>query len=433
MVGDRLFDDATVTDPFPYFAELREQDPVHEVDRSGVFLVTRMELIKQIAADTETFSNHYLGFIQRGDDDQPYVLPLGRDDTADMQYVLATADPPDHARHRRVMQARLSPTAIETLVPTLRTFADALLADGVRDGRIEWMSAFAEQLPMRAIARLLEVPDATIPQMLEFGYASGERISGLATRERLAELDQIAYEAAGKFVLDTYAQRGTRGDSLVGDVFAAVERGEINEMEALAMLTVVVIAGGESTTSLIGNAALILATDAALQQRLRDDPALIPAFVEEALRVHPSFRNHYRLVTTDTELAGVRIPRGSHLALLWPAANRDPDAFKAPDTIDIHREKPRSHVGFGWGIHLCIGAPLARAEARIAIETLLEQTTSVELDTKAEPPEYVPSLMVRRLRNLPLALHAGVTSAEHLGSGPVAPPETSEAPPKRGL
>ena len=211
MAGDRLFDDATVTDPFPYFAELRERDPVHEVDGSGVFLVTRMELIKQIVADTERFSNHYLGFIQRGDDDTPYVLPLGRDHTADMQYVLATADPPDHARHRRVMQARLSPTAIEALVPTFRAYADVLLADGIRDGRIEWMSSFAEQLPMRAIARLLDVPESSIPQMLEFGYASGERISGLATPERLAELDQIAYEAAGKFVLDTYAQRGIRG------------------------------------------------------------------------------------------------------------------------------------------------------------------------------------------------------------------------------
>jgi len=165
-----------------------------------------------------------------------------------------------------------------------------------------------------------------------------------------------------------------------------------------------VIAGGESTTSLIGNAALILATDADLQQRLRDHHELIPAFIEEALRVHPSFRNHYRLVTTDTELAGVPLPRGSHLALLWPAANRDPDAFAQPDAIDIDRDKPRSHVGFGWGIHLCIGAPLARAEARVAIETLLDRTTSVELDHHADPPEYIPSLMVRRLRNLPLLL-----------------------------
>jgi cytochrome P450 len=92
---------------------------------------------------------------------------------------------------------------------------------------------------------------------------------------------------------------------------------------------------------------------------------------------------------------------------MWPAANRDPAAFDDPDTIDLDRVKPRSHVGFGWGIHLCVGAPLARAEARVAIETLLEKTAWVETDPSAPPPEYVPSLMVRRLRNLPLRLRAG--------------------------
>ena len=407
MPGQRLFDSETVANPSPYFADLRTTDPVHAVEGSDVFLVTRMDLVKQIVADPQTFSNHYVGFLHRGEDGVPFVLPLdpGRGDVETSgPWVLATADPPDHGRHRRVLQRHLSASAVEALVPTMRTFAEQLLTEGIHDGRVECMASCAQLLPMQVIARLLDLPDSAIPRMLEFGYASGERIGGLASRARLEQLDQIAFGEAGAFVLDAYERAASEGnrESLVGDVVAAVDRGELDETEALGMLALVVIAGGESTTSLIGTSTFLLAGDADLQQRLRDTPESIPAFVEEALRFDPPFRNHYRLVTEDTELAGVPIPRGSHVALTWPAANRDPQAFDDPDRIDIDRAKPRSHVGFGWGIHLCVGAPLARAEARVAIEMLVERTAWVELDPDAEPPEYVPSLMIRRLRNLPL-------------------------------
>ncbi|MFM8303396.1 MAG: cytochrome P450 [Actinomycetota bacterium] len=401
---DRLYDEDTVADPCPYFAGLRAREPVHEVDGSGVFLVTRMDLVKQIVNDPETFSNHYVGFLQRDDDGTSFVLPLGpAESDPSVGWVLATADPPDHARHRRVLQPYLTPSAVEAHVPVMRGFATELLAPGVATGRMDWMRACAEPLPMRVLARLLDLPDAAIPQMLAFGDASGERLSGLASRARLAELDQIAFGAAGAFVLDAYVGRGRDAtDSLVGSVVAAVESGALAEREALAMLAVVVIAGGESTTGLLGNAVHLLAVHPDVQDRLRADPALVPTFIEEAARLEPSFRNHPRVATRDTELAGVPIPAGAHLALVWPAANRDPAAFTAPDSIDLHRPSPRSHVTFGWGIHLCIGAPLARAEARVAVETLLGATDRVEIDHDAPPPEYVPSLMVRRLRTLPL-------------------------------
>lgn len=405
MTTERLYDDEVVADPCPYFAQLRAEDPVHEVGGSGMFLVTRMDLIKQVIADTETFSNHYVGFLQRDDDGTSFVLPIGpQGSDPSAGWVLATADPPDHLRHRRVMQPHLTPAAVEALVPTMREFATDLLAPGLEAGGIEWMGTVAEPLPMRVLARLLDLPETAIPQMLEFGYASGERLSGLATRARLAELDQIAFGSAGAFVLDAYVGRGGTSDSLVGSIVAAVESGQLTETEALSMLAVVVIAGGESTTSLVGNAARLLATHPELQERLRADRSLVPAFVEEAARLQPSFRNHPRLVTRGTELGGVRIPAGSHLALVWPAGNRDPDAFDHPDAIDLDRPSPRSHVTFGWGAHLCIGAPLARAEARVALETLLDHATHVEVDPDAPPPQYVPSLMVRRLGTLPLRL-----------------------------
>jgi cytochrome P450 len=130
----------------------------------------------------------------------------------------------------------------------------------------------------------------------------------------------------------------------------------------------------------------------------------VPNFVEEALRYDPPFRGHYRVVTQDTELAGTFLPAGSHLVLMWPAANRDQATYDHPDEVRLDRPNPRFHVAFGWGIHLCVGAPLARIEAKVAIETLLARTRRFQIDTEQLPLRYHPSLMVRRLVALPLVL-----------------------------
>jgi cytochrome P450 len=142
----------------------------------------------------------------------------------------------------------------------------------------------------------------------------------------------------------------------------------------------------------------ILAERVDLQDELRRRPSLVPNFVEEALRYDPPFRGHYRVVTRDTELGGRPLPAGSHLVLVWPAANRDPAAYEDAGEIRLGRPNPRHHVGFGWGIHLCLGAPLAQ----VAVETLLARTRRFCIDPDRLPLRYHPSLMVRRLASLPL-------------------------------
>src|SRR5690606_31957514 len=164
--------------------------------------------------------------------------------------------------------------------------------------------------------------------------------------------------------------------------------------------------GGESTTSLLGTGVRILAERSDLQDRLRRRPALVPTFVEEACRIDPPFRGPYRRVTTDTEVGGVRLPAGSTVVPVWPARNRDGGGFPQPDDIDLDRPNPRQHVGFGWGIHLCVGAPLARTEARVAIERLLARTSAFAVDPAAPPVRHHRSLVIRRLTALPLTLTA---------------------------
>jgi cytochrome P450 len=319
---------------------------------------------------------------------------------------LATADPPDHTRQRKVVTRRLSTAVMQEMEPEFRELVDEVLDDAISAGHIEWMSQLAEPLPMVMVARILGLEDSAAQALKEQGYASVEAISGFVTDERFAELGAPMMNVGP--VVDAYfAMRETKAydpDTLIGVCGLAVDAGELTDIEALATLFLLVSAGGESTTSLTGTGVRILAERPDLQDRLRREPHLVTAFVEEACRIDPPFRGHYRSVVSDVELGGVRLPAGSTLVLAWPAANRDHDSFERPDEIDLDRPNPRQHVGFGWGIHLCVGAPLARIEAKVAFEQLLARTTSFRIDPAAAALHHHRSLMVRRLVELPLLL-----------------------------
>lgn len=407
---DPLFDREVVEDPHGYYAQLRTLDPVHELPGTGTFLVTRMDLIHEVVTQPTMFSSvstHFLHY--RANGDAPGLQsPFPGADTEGEGAVLATADPPDHTKQRKVVARRLSTTAMQEMEPEFRALVDQVLDVALPAGRIEWMSELAEPLPMIMVARVLGLADDQAPRLKQQGYASVEAISGFVSEEHLAELGRPMMDVGP--VVDAYLEVRASAqydrDTLVGVCAEAVDAGELTDEEAFVMLFLLVSAGGESTTSLTGTGVRILAERADLQDRLRHEPELIPAFVEEACRIDPPFRGHYRHVVADTELGGVRVPAGSTVVLAWPAANRDPAAFPKPDDIDLDRPNPRQHVGFGWGIHLCVGAPLARIEAKVAFEQLLARTASFAVDPTSEPLHHHRSLMIRRLVRLPLILEA---------------------------
>ena len=194
-----------------------------------------------------------------------------------------------------------------------------------------------------------------------------------------------------------------RGDDVIGAIARAVTTGTLTRDEAIGTLIVLLGAAGESTASLLGNAVRILAEDAVLQTRLRGDRSLVPAFVEEAVRLESPFRGHYRQARRDTEVAGATIPAGATVYLLWAAANRDPKEFDRPDEVMLDRHAPRHHLGFGRGIHSCVGAPLARLEANVALGMLLDRTSNFRLDPSL-PPTWAHSVFVRRHERLHLAV-----------------------------
>jgi cytochrome P450 len=297
---------------------------------------------------------------------------------------------------------------MQAMEPEFRQLVDQNLDAALPTGRIEWMGQLAEPLPMIMVARILGLPDHAAPRLKGQGYASVEGISGFVTDERLAELSAQLTDASpwAEAYMAARSSQPRDLETVIGVCAQAVEDGELNDMEAFAIIFLLIAAGGESTTSLTGTGVRILAERPELQDRLRRQPELIPAFVEEACRIDPPFRGHYRRVVADTELGGVKLPAGSTLVLSWPAANRDGDAFPRPDDVDLDRPNPRQHVGFGWGIHLCVGAPLARVEAKVAFEQLLARTTSFSVDPAGLPLRHHLSLMIRRLVELPLILDA---------------------------
>jgi cytochrome P450 len=405
---DPLIDGDVVDSPHEAFARLREHDPVHRVEGTEVFAVCRLDLIHEVVADTATYSSRTDEFL--------HVLPDG---TAELRSasgstaeadstiaILAIADPPDHGRQRKVLTPVLSNQAVAQREAELRALVDRTLAPFVEAGSVDWMPSVAEPLPMVMLARLLGAADEDAGFLRRFGYAAVELTNGLTTDERLEEIHSTLFDLGpiGDLYNEARAGAGPAATTIIGACAAAVGTGEMDDIEALGIIMMMAAAGGESTASLLGSGARILAEDEDLQQQLRDDPALIPAFVEEACRLEPPFRGHYRRVTRDVVLGGVEVPAGSRLLLLWPAANRDRALGDAADRVDVTRDAPRQHVGFGWGIHLCIGAPLARLEAKVAFERLLAATSRFEL-AEPGPLRHHRSLMVRRLVTLPLTLH----------------------------
>jgi cytochrome P450 len=407
-VLDPLFDPAVIEEPYDYLATLRVQDPVHKVQGTDAFLVTRMDLIHQVIGDTSKFSSDTVKFLHVDRQGRPELFSANSDmvEDLDVPMVLATADPPDHTRQRRVLSRLFTKNAIDARERDTRALVDSILDQRLETGSIEWMRDAAVPIPAVVLSRLLGLSDEAADFVREFGYASGEQISGFATEERCREIQAIIADLGP--VADAYGRARAVAepdqDTVIGVCAQAVAAGDLNDIEALIVLLLLVSAGSESTTSLIGTGAAILATDKGLQEDLRANPALIERFVEEACRIDPPFRGHYRRVTEDTELAGVQLPADSRLVLVWPAANRDGSAFDHPELIDLGRPGPRRHVGFGWGIHLCLGAPLARLEARVTFEQLLARTTFFELDAPAENLVHHQSLLVRRLVELPLRL-----------------------------
>jgi cytochrome P450 len=394
-------------DPYPSFAWLRRHAPVREIGASRVFAVASWALIEEALAAGGDFSANLTGLLIRGAAGQPELFEFGG--VGDANAVLATADPPSHDVHRRIVQPVLAAGGVAALEPELRARVVQRLAPFVAAGGGEWTQSVGNPIPSELISRLLGFPETDLVRVMGWAMQGGAMLAGTIGRGELLELMGEAGQLVAYLAQHLDAASGDaalRAAAPVLDaLLSAIEQGALTSEQAIGIGVVLTGAGGESTASLVGSAVRMLAADPELQARLRREPGRLASFIEEAVRLESPFRGHYRVVHRATQLGGVALEPGDRLLLLWASANRDETRFERPDELDLARRHPRDHLGFGRGIHFCVGAALARLEARVILEELLARTRSVRLD-EARPHVHVPSLFVRRLAQLHLRIDA---------------------------
>jgi pimeloyl-[acyl-carrier protein] synthase len=317
---------------------------------------------------------------------------------------LISKNPPDHTRLRGLMNKAFTPRVVEALRPRIQTIVDGLL-DTVKDkGGMDIMADLAYSLPITVIAELLGVPAQDRDRFKEWSDDLVGMIDIVPDPQRLSEGEMSVQKFFDYFRNLIAERRKNPQDDLIGALAAVEEQGtQLNEHELLANLVLLLAAGHETTTGLIGNARLALLSHPGEMAKLRNDPALIRDGVEELLRYDSPVQFFGRNVLEDVTIDGKVIRKGQTIFILLGAINRDPAQFPDPDRLDITRKENR-HLAFGYGIHFCLGAPLARIEGQIVIRTLIQRMKNLVLDM--ESVKWRDSLVVRGLKALPVTFGA---------------------------
>ncbi|WP_419995582.1 cytochrome P450 family protein [Streptomyces boninensis] len=388
-----LFSWEFATDPYPAYAWLREHDPVHWTTLpSGVeaWLVTRYDDARQALADQRLSKNP-----ARHSSDKTGI-PGERG--AGLMTHLLNIDPPDHTRLRRLVSKAFTPRTVEAFAPRVQELTDDLIDRFAGKGEADLIHEFAFPLPIYAICDLLGVPREDQDDFRDWAgvmihHGKGPR-GGVAKavkkmRGYLAEL--------------IHRKRGDLGDDLISGLIRASDHGEhLTEQEAAAMAFILLFAGFETTVNLIGNGTYALLTHPEQRARLAADPALLPGAVEELLRYDgPVELATWRFAAEDLTIGGRPIRAGDPVLVVLAAADRDPARFPDPDLLDLARTD-NQHLGYGHGIHYCLGAPLARLEGRTAIGTLLRRIPDLRLAADPSELRWRGGLIMRGLRTLPV-------------------------------
>jgi cytochrome P450 len=388
-------------DPRGLYELLLRDAPVWQVPGQDTFLVSSPGLVREAVARTEDFSSNLVNVVHDGGHGTlvPFdMLPYG-----DPSHVIATADPPAHTRQRKVLQPHLSPAAVGAYEPMITGVVDTHLAQLLSTDRPDAVADFADPVPGAVMCHVLGLPVADASRLVTDVGTIGLLLDGVTHAEGMSQAGEAALAMmiyAQQHLDATAALPTAQRAGLLGVVADAIHSGDLRADEGTGIVILLVNAGTETTASLIATTIRTLAERPELQTDLREHPDRIADTLEAILRDDGPFQFHYRYAPSDTTLGATKIPAGSRLMMMWAAANT---ATAGPPIADGDRLPP--HFAFGRGLHFCIGAPLARLEARIAIERLLAATTTIELDP-ANPPTRRPSILIRRHTALPLLVTA---------------------------
>jgi cytochrome P450 len=385
-----------IADPYPVFRALRERHPVLWNPATSQWLIARHADVDRLLRDRRLGRTyrHVASHADFGRPEPPdWYAPFHELNDAGM----LDLEPPDHTRLRRLVQRAFTPRTVESMRPRIQAVVDGLIDSFEGAGEVDLIADYAEPLPVAVIAQLLGIPE-TDRHLLRPWSHDICLMYELSPPETAARKAVAAAAAFSAYLRDLLAERRVRPrDDLISGLAAVVDDGDVlTETELVGTCALLLNAGHEASVNGAGNGWWTLFRHPEALAALRADPGLLATAIDELLRFDTPLPLFERWVLEPIEVAGVEIPRGAEIALLFASANRDAEAFERPDVLDVARRLNPS-VAFGAGIHYCLGAPLARLELTIAFETLLRRIPRLE---PVAPPTWKPTFVLRGLEAL---------------------------------
>ncbi|HEV3451771.1 MAG TPA: cytochrome P450 [Acidimicrobiia bacterium] len=411
---DFFRDESLLPDPYPYFDELRARCPIQREPHHGVVMVTGYEEALAVYHDIDTFSScnsvtgPFPGFpVPLEGDDVSGLIEAHRDELP-FSDQLPTLDPPVHTAHRALLMRLITPKRLKENEKFMWRLADQVIDEFASDGKFELIHQYAGPFAMLVVADLLGVPEADHRMFRQELGTRPDRAVGSTERDAMAHRPlEFLYEAFTRYIEDR--RRAPSDDVMTGLAGATFPDGSIPEVIDVVRIAANLFAAGQETTvRLLGSAFQLIGEDPDLQHRLRHERERIPNFIEETLRFESPVKGDFRLARVPARIGGVDIPAGTTIMVLNGAANRDARQFEDPTTFQLDRSNARKHLAFGFGIHTCPGAPLARAEGCISVERLLDRLGDLRISEADHGPpnarryRHVPTYILRGLRALHL-------------------------------
>ncbi len=395
---------ATIQDPYPMYSYLQEHDPVHWNPMFNCFMLTKYDDVNMVFADAKRFSSDIWSdtpaYAELADEEEKrqylkQILPF-------LAYNLQGMDPPGHTRQRTLMTKTFTPRMLEAFRPTIQRTVDELIDRKIAEGKMDLVADVAYPLPSNVVLDLLGIPRSGRPYIKASSDAINEFITTLlflggSNWQKLASI----FNEVSTYLKSLIAERHKHPtEDLLTKMVQAEENGDmLSEDEIVIATNFLLFAGHETTANLIAVGMYYLMQNPEQMEELRTTPAKMQNAVEELLRYVSPVHTLGRVTTQEVTIRGVEIPQGASVNVLVGAANRDPEKFPDPEKLDINRLAVRS-LGFGYGIHFCIGAALARIEGQVTFETLLRRLPNIRID--GGTPEFRPNYALRGLVALPV-------------------------------
>lgn len=389
--------------PHAYNARLRQEAPIYRCPHTGITFVSDYQHVREVAKNHRVFSNRFSQAMRSEGDVDSRILEAQQDGYPPVDTML-TQDPPLHRRYRGMVNQAFTARRVATLEPHIETLCNELIDGFVEAGRCEFVEDFAERVPMTVIADQLGVPLSDYESFKRWSDAFVAQLSRLATPDEELEAVKLIVQFQKYFAAKLEERRDDPRDDIISDIVHArfEDQRPLDIPEMLSILQQLLVAGNETTTHSLAEGVLQLIENPDQHSLLKADPGLVENFTEEILRLASPTANMWRVATEDTRIGDVRVPAGSMVQLRFSSANRDEAVYPSPDRLDVIRENARSHLAFGHGVHMCIGASLARKEMNVAFRVLLERLDDFALDCARDELYYAPNVLLRGLSKLPI-------------------------------